>query len=63
MDLNPNSDGFTEGPNGRVEKLSPSKLTAAQYVVALIHLGPAVAEPRDKDKERASLDEVLAHLP
>ena len=36
MDLNPNSDGFTEGPNGRAEKLSPSKLTAAQYIVALI---------------------------
>jgi penicillin-binding protein 2 len=36
MDLNPNSDGFTEGPNGRAEKLSPSKLTAAQYLVALI---------------------------
>jgi penicillin-binding protein 2 len=36
MDFNPNSDGFTEGPNGRVEKLSPSKLTASQYLVALI---------------------------
>ncbi len=36
MYLNPNSDDYTEGPNGRVEKLPPSKLTAAQYIVALI---------------------------
>ena len=36
MYLNSNSDDYTEGPNGRVEKLPPSKLTAAQYIVALI---------------------------
>src|SRR6201989_182749 len=36
MYLNPNSDDYNEGPNGRVEKLPPSKLTAAQYIVALI---------------------------
>jgi nitroreductase len=32
-----------------------------EEVVALVHLGPAVTEP--PVKERASLDEVLAHLP
>ena len=30
-------------------------------VVALIHLGPAVSEP--PEKERAALDDVLSHLP
>jgi nitroreductase len=36
-------------------------LPANEDIVALIHLGPAATEP--PDKERASLEDVLAHLP
>jgi nitroreductase len=35
----------------------------ADRVVSLIHLGPAIGEPPDKDRERATLGEVVTFLP